>query len=105
MSDTSTLEKIKEAEEKYAADVAEAKLEAERIIKRAKAEAEIIIHDANERELESSDGMKVEAMKTAKAKYDETIKSQEESIAKLKQIKKDYVMKGFSESIAEIFKL
>ncbi|MCL5101957.1 MAG: hypothetical protein M1544_01190 [Candidatus Marsarchaeota archaeon] len=105
MSDASTLEKIKESEDAYAKAIEKAKAEADRILKEARSEAEIIMHDAHDRGIENADSIKVDAIKAAKKNYEDTIAKQENEVGKLSDADKGYVFKSFSEALADVFGL
>lgn len=103
MSDVSTLEKIKESEDTYAKSLENAKAESEAIIKRARAEAEIELHDSVERATELADSIKVKEIENSKKKSKEIMDSEKEKISLLKDLSEEYIIDAFSKSIEEIF--
>ncbi|MCL5680090.1 MAG: hypothetical protein M1465_01990 [Candidatus Marsarchaeota archaeon] len=105
MSDVSTLEKIKESEDLYSKELAKAQLDAEAIIKKAHAEAEIIMHDAHNRAVEQSDVIKVEAVKESKKRFDDTIAAQKTKVSAFNSVSKEEVLKSFAEAVSESFDL
>ncbi|MCL4372048.1 hypothetical protein M1373_01875 [Candidatus Marsarchaeota archaeon] len=103
MSEYGVLEKIKDSEDSYSKAVELAKKDSENIIKAARMQAEIIMHDAVESAKSNADSIRANAIKEADIESKSIIEKYKTSIAGFSVPGKDSILAAMQQAIKEHF--